>query len=825
MNQRRHLSIIAAVATLMAAAPLSILFKQWTWAIDSFIAVAAVCATGIGVRALRAPAWAQPLATSAALLLIITWLFPSGHEYAGLIPGGGTFTNFRDLISSAMTDMRELAIPVFDRKGLLFMTTAGVGLVAIVVDFVAVTLRRPAVAGLPMLAVYAVAVAISAQSVSVVPFIIGALGYLWLLATDSVDRVRMFGRRFTGDGRGVDMWEPSPLAAIGRRTAVIGVLLAVILPIGIPGLHHSLVGPIGPPVANGNGFGNCFGCAGTQVDLFATLSGQISESKPVVLATVRTNATKPPYLRFATADILNNHGFVASSPQGLPVSQGLPNPFTDGRGNPVGDIPATLHHADVQMGPLDSRFLPVFLEPRTGTLRLNNDSWRYDRDSQIIFSSTSSAQRLHYSFDFDQVNYPIEALRAAQKLPDNNPIQLNYTRVPSHPKIVDQVVATQTRGTTNEYDTVRALVDFFSPANHFVYSLSTKAGTTGSDIGDFLTNREGYCVQYAATLAWLVRAAGYPSRVAFGFTNGRLVQPGVYQMTNRDLHAWTEVYFDGLGWVPFDATPSANLTGAVHPAWDPDRYAPSGNSGGGQQPGNDVPTIGASGSASADNGAPRDFGGGGGVASGGGTGSHWFLWTLVALALVLVALLMPATARLLLRNRRAAADRRVSADSAAPGEPFVVVDADSTSSTTKQRVHAAWDELIDTMVDFRIRIDPTETPRAAIARLTGMLDLPPQAEAGAQMLGMAEERARYARRPGPSEPLHEAVRTIRRALTRRASFRTRFRATVMPPSVVARWSAAVTERIARFVAAAGAVRDMLLRGINVRRWMRRSPAR
>ena len=56
---------------------------------------------------------------------------------------------------------------------------------------------------------------------------VGAVGFLWLLVTDNVDRVRRFGRRFTGDGRDVDVWEPSPLAAAGRRLAVVGVLVAV----------------------------------------------------------------------------------------------------------------------------------------------------------------------------------------------------------------------------------------------------------------------------------------------------------------------------------------------------------------------------------------------------------------------------------------------------------------------------------------------------------------------------------------------------------------------------------------------------------------------
>ena len=47
-------------------------------------------------------------------------------------------------------------------------------------------------------------------------------------------------------------------------------------------------------------------------------------------------------------------------------------------------------------------------------------------------------------------------------------------------------------------------------------------------------------------MAWLVRAAGIPARVAFGFTNGSKRDGDTYTLTNLNLHAWTEVYFDGV---------------------------------------------------------------------------------------------------------------------------------------------------------------------------------------------------------------------------------------------------------------------------------------
>ena len=43
-----------------------------------------------------------------------------------------------------------------------------------------------------------------------------------------------------------------------------------------------------------------------------------------------------------------------------------------------------------------------------------------------------------------------------------------------------------------------------------------------------------------------------------------MAQPGAdgfAYVTGKDAHAWTEVYFEGFGWVPFDATPQQQEMG------------------------------------------------------------------------------------------------------------------------------------------------------------------------------------------------------------------------------------------------------------------------
>ena len=810
MSQRHHIALVAAAATMLAALPIGSIFATWNWLFLVAITVAAVCGTAMAVRAARGPVWVQAVAMFGAWLLCLTWLFPSGSELL-FLPTPATIANFGALLSEAGTQIQEEAIPVPDLNGISLLTTAGIGLVAIFVDLFAVGLRRPALAGLPMLAIYSVPVAVLPEGMSLLPFAFAAGGYMWLLVTDSVDRVRRFGRRFTGDGRDVDLWEPSPLASAGRRLAAVGVAVAIVVPLAVPWtsgiLDRFLTG-----TGTGNGVGQGSGTP-AEVDLFALINSSLNRDKAFEMVRVTTNDEAPYYLRIGTADQIAPDGFRNRRPSGGDtIGDGLPDVQI-----PLGDgVRTGKYHASVDIIDFESRLAPVYLKPES--IKGLENAWAYDQFTDQIWASRLSVSGKRYEFDYVRASYTPAALRAVGDGTDFDPTlrALTYT-----PKVVqvEQTVAELTEGKTTEYDKVRAIYDSFSTDRGFRYTLKPKLGTSGNAIVDFLAGKEGFCVQYAAAMAWLVRAAGYPARVAVGFTRGSAIDSRTYAMTNFNLHAWTEVYFPTIGWVPFDATPPANVIGSVSTSWAP---GPIDSQSGGtpletDEPGNQTGSPGAGPTPKF-----RDDEGGRGI--GGafkGTTGRWTLTGGGVVLLLLLILVLPALRRSALRRGRrprSAPGLVVEGDDQAvrSGAYVLVVDV-AEIQAARRDAHAAWEELIDTMVDFDIVVDAAETPRATAERLSGLPAMPSTATPHVELIASAEERARYARTPLRADPLEAAVQAVRRAFMSRATRRERLSAALMPRSVLQRWRNAWLLGLSRVVTTSGLWRDRVVRALSPRR--------
>jgi hypothetical protein len=274
-------------------------------------------------------------------------------------------------------------------------------------------------------------------------------------------------------------------------------------------------------------------------------------------------------------------------------------------------------------------------------------------------------------------------------------------------------------------------------------------------------------------MAVMVRATGVPARVALGYTPGTAQDDGSRLITSDDAHAWVEVYFEDLGWVPFDPTPIARDR-AVELPWAPRAGEEARTDNRAEAPVPSVPSQPLP-------PAPQDRAAGGVPGTQSGQPGGGLLWPAaggLGVALLVTGLVAaPAAMRALQRRRRVAAGT--------PG--------------------ALWDELAATALDVGLRLQPAWTPRQAARELGAVVGRSAPSGADAvRRLALAEEAATY----GPAAAQHAdpdllaALETARRGLLATLPPRARLRVRLWPSSLVgdaAGRMAEVAGRIARTV--------------------------
>ena len=89
----------------------------------------------------------------------------------------------------------------------------------------------------------------------------------------------------------------------------------------------------------------------------------------------------------------------------------------------------------------------------------------------------------------------------------------------------------------------------------FRYTLSPPR-LNNNRIDEFLfETKAGFCEHYSSSFTFMMRAAGIPARVVAGYQGGEPSRGGnVWEVRQKDAHAWTEVWLEGQGWVRVDPT-------------------------------------------------------------------------------------------------------------------------------------------------------------------------------------------------------------------------------------------------------------------------------
>jgi transglutaminase-like putative cysteine protease len=648
---------------------------------------------------------------------------------------------------------------------------AGIGLVAILTDVLAVRLHRPALAGLPLLVLFCVPLTTDARAGAVggtLVFCAGMVGYLGLLSADGRHRLRLWGRLIHPwqDDVGSQGPDVRPLAAAGRRIGSAAVVLALALPLLVPGLKAHRLFPGEGTGKGGRGSSHGQISFPKPLDLLNT---DLRDTRPVPVLSYHTVDGTPPYLQvYVLGNLTTNAWTMGQAPATTALTSKGFMPAVPGMdpatfGPPVREWINLGTNVSSQA---NVSYLPLPYAARQ--VKVNGGDWRIDGNALSVLSASAKLAGLHYQVLAKDVNPLPQQLRRLPKVVASTSGYLNVPpqyRTNKIMKLVERI----TRHSTTPYGKAVAIQAWFTAPGHFTYSLKVPSTQSASALTQFLTkNREGYCQQFAFGMAVLARLAGIPARVVVGYTQGSFIGNDNWQVKTSDAHAWPELFFPGVGWLRFEPTPpnAAGLPGqatAIPPPYStPLSDQPSITARTGQQYSNHF-----------NSGAPPENRAQSGVnklrknapgGPGGRTASrHHGTPPIVPvlLALIVVLLIAPATTRAAARRWRW---WRAQDDVA--------------------RAHVAWHELRNDLIDHRIPYRASETPRALTRRIATSLGLAGAERDALERIARAEERASYAISPADSAPLQADEALVRRAVARSGTASARWLAIIAPPSAL-----------------------------------------
>jgi transglutaminase-like putative cysteine protease len=655
-------TLAAWLVFVAALASLHPLFVGSGWWFAAASVSAAVLGAALAARRLRAPSWIAWLVGAASGSALTCAFVSGGTAVLGVIPTSATVQRMRDLADQAEAAIVDESAPLDVSDGILATVLVSVLVASIVIDLVSSVGRLPAFSGIVAVVVLAVPAFVPGVDTSWPSVALAVLLFLVLLALAT-------GRRPTVGG----------LVGGVAAVAVAGVLTATV-PLGG-------VAPLSG--AGGTGLG-----LATGVNPIVDLGDDLRRGAPVTVLTYRSSDADGDYLKLV--DLVDFSGRSWSPAEGDPEPEAS-----------LGRLPAAPGIAEgtdrrevtteIDVGSLRSPYLPLPV-PATSVEGVD-DEWQVVDDSGVTVRSTSAGtQGLQYTVESAPVDPSREQVVAS--LAGESAAMADYLATDGVPQSVVDLAAEVTADTPNAFDAAVALQGFFRDGD-FTYSEDTPVdeGYDGSGLDavqTFLEARSGYCVHFASAMAVMARTLGIPSRVAVGFLPGESTGFGAdaeRRVSSDDLHTWPELYFEGLGWVPFEPTVGLGSPQSyLRPTGVEPTSAPSADDAATPTPSaDDAPVESATPTPSTDASDPTASG-----SASGSTGRGLETTGLLVLALLAGVLIVPSALRAGRRRRR-------------------------RSVPTPDVALAAWREVVDTGADLGLPAPPGATPTATAASLAERL--------------------------------------------------------------------------------------------------------
>jgi transglutaminase-like putative cysteine protease len=681
------------------------------WVTTVLVALLAGLTCGV-LRALGVR-WVAPIAVVVELIAL-AWIFVPSTLLA-VFPTPSTFQSFGSLLKAAHNTIVIEQAPVAASKPVVFLLAGAFGLLVIVADELFERSRSAVTIGALLLAVFLTPAMIAGRTPSVWMFVVVAALWLFILRTRTRQRT-------------TDSWQ-ARVPVLLVATAALGV--TVVLPPVLPDIT-AVAAEWGKPPPSVFGQG---------INPILQLGQNLRRNSSTVALTYTTTSATPPYLKVAT---LRDFTGKTWKPSGTSK-----NDMFEGQLGLHQDIKAHEDSTKITIRNLRSVLLPVPYpaEDVTGL----EGTWLFQRMGQTIKAEHGDTQGQTYAVKSLTIEPTAKQMR--QLVTVVGPSLKPFVALPSKmPAIIADTARKVTSNSPTDYDKALALQKYLRDGD-FTYSTTAPVahGYDGNGvdvIAAFLKQKQGYCVHFSSTMAVMARTLGIPSRVAVGYAPGKILGSSggktVYQNTSDDLHAWTELYFQGAGWIGFEPTPGVGSPTAFAEA--PGAKAPAEVNNG-----NNLNKPGDTGQSS-----QADAKDSGATSVTPATASRT---AGVTTASLLLLLLIPWLLRVVRRRWRM--------------RPGV------------RSPDRFWRELEDTAQDFGIPASLADTPRGFAARLRARPGVDTEA---LDRLLQRVERTRYSRDGSHDDNGGEDLRSVIASVRTGASRLERLRAAALPRSLAGRRS-------------------------------------
>lgn len=533
------LTVALAVLMLAAVVPLRGVFIGSDWVRPVVGGVVLSVGIGWGARRLAVGPVTHLVMSVASLGVFLTVAFFPDDAVWGVVPTPASVAALQDLFVEGLELVELRPSPTFVEAGLLLLAVGGTWIVSYLADGTLFVLRSPVRAVLCAIVLWVVPLAIAppSQSLGLPVVTILAAGALLLLLGNAAD-VAGFGPGIAAPSSFHPLVRPPGRVPLpGWLLAFAAIVAGLVFASVLPGFRAD------PLYAARGGSGTTI-TTNPIVDIRQRLVA--GDAGPVVTVT----SPRPVYLRTTALDTYDeDEQWTARTIKGEPV-QGIvdtPPPVQNEAVEAEVQIEESIERGAV-LAP--APFLPIEVGgPKAEELR-------YDPRSATL---TTAGRTPLVAGDSYQVVAALpqpspEALRAVP-LPGPGAA---YTDLPGN--VPDEVVtlARQIAGAAGAQNAFDAALAIQEELRSWSYSTVPEPGLGATAMLRFIDGREGYCEQFAGTMAVMLRTLGIPARLAVGYTPGDLVDENRWQVTNGNAHAWVEVNFGDLGWIPFEPTPRAD---------------------------------------------------------------------------------------------------------------------------------------------------------------------------------------------------------------------------------------------------------------------------